>query len=140
MIDIDSIKSNPEIGRLRQEIKGYNDSLDSLHSEYEYVMSNNRTYDTDKKFYKDHGGFSDIYDRVNAEFKEGSYVYTDENGNEVRGTSNPDYKDVYDTHAKNLRREETDAYINSSDGQKQIAALQQAQKNLQSAAPKDDKK
>ncbi|MBE6158843.1 MAG: hypothetical protein E7159_03360 [Firmicutes bacterium] len=140
MIDIDSIKSNPEIGRLREEIKGYNDSLASLHSEYEYVMSNNRTYDTDKKFYKDHGGFSDLYDKVNAEFKEGSYVYTDAEGNEVRGTSNPDYKDVYDTHAKNLRREETDAYINSSDGQKQIAALQQAQKNLQSAAPKDDKK
>lgn len=96
-------------------------------------------YDAEKEFFIDSGGYSDILRTVDAYYKEGSA--------RLGIDPHPDFKDVYDTHIKNLTKEEVDKYINSAEGRKAIAVREIAEKNLgggggaAAAAPKSgDKK
>ena len=76
-----------------------------------------------------------------SRFKEG--ISIDEDGNEVIGKANSDFKDVFDTHKNNLLKVQTDAFLDSAEGQRQVAIREKAEKLISdraSSGSKDAKK
>ena len=139
--------SDTDLKELGDEIKGLDDNLKSLGEEHDYLIDKatgavrNRTYADEKKFITEHGSFTKLYDTVNSRFKEG--ISIDEDGNEVIGKANSDFKDVFDTHKKNLLKVQTDAYLDSAEGQRQVAIREKAEKLISdraSGGSKDAKK
>ena len=141
--------SDSQINHYQTMFDDYKKQLERLDKEHDYITTGQyidkkgntyakRSYASEKAFYTENEGFSDVLKTVNAMFKEGNGL---SEGEEGYVGAHPDFKDVYDTHMKNITKEEVSSFINSAEGQKQIAALQQAQKNLQSGGgSKDDKK
>lgn len=141
--------NDSQLNQYKAKFDEYANQLEKLKKENDYITTgkykdnkgntyDTRSYASEKAFYAENEGFSEVLKNVNALFKEGNGLSEGEDG---YVGAHPDFKDVYDTHMKNITKEEVSSFINSAEGQKQIAALQQAQKNLQSGGgSKDDKK
>ena len=114
-----------------ERTKNITDELEVLARERAHMLSNDRNYKNDKKFYDDYG-YSKLLKDVNSSFMEGIVGELD---------ANPDYKDVYETLIKDFNKESVASYLNSRDGLEAIAVREKAERNIQAGGgSKDDKK